>query len=297
MIGREAKSIRRDANAVKSAALAVRVLVALSGEGASGGLQEEGAKLVIATRRKNISVPILTIPAIIANDLLGDGLAIWEPAGKSGAARLVLTQSGRAKAARLTQVEGVPPFAAQHLDISQKTIIPGEAKIAFDDNESPLGWLAKRKGADGRALIDPVCFAAGERFRADLTLAQMMPRVTANWSAAGGRAPGGGAGQNYSDVMLAARQRINKALDAVGPDLSGVLIDLCGFLKGLETIEREHSWPRRSAKVVLDIGLRRLARHYGLEVEARGPARSSGIAHWGTGDFRPKIANASLAQA
>lgn len=179
-------------------------------------------------------------------------------------------------------------FRAQHLEISSKAVDPGALPVAFDDSESPLAWLARRKGRDGRPLIDPVCFAAGERFRADLTLAQMLPRVTANWSAVAGRAPGGG-GMHYSDIMLAARQRIDKALDSVGAELSGVLVDVCGFLKGLEMVERERGWPQRSAKVVLDIGLRRLARHCGLATEARGPSRSLGINHWGSRDFRPKI--------
>ena len=55
---------------------------------------------------------------------------------------------------------------------------------AMDDRESPLLWLYRRSGKDGQAQISDEEFAAGERFRADITLAQMLPRTTMNWDAA-----------------------------------------------------------------------------------------------------------------
>ena len=275
----------------KSLAMRQRALQALRGEAACGCLRQDGAdqQLVISARRKGISVSVLTLPGHWAVRLVADGLAQWETAGKSGTARLVLSPLGAAKAATLETSANPHPFLAQHTEIGQRTVEAGSPPVAYDESESPLAWLARRKGRDGRPLINPVCFAAGERLRADLTLAQMLPRVTANWSAVAGRAGGGGAGQHFSDVVLAARQRIDRALDAIGPELSGVLIDLCGFLKGLETIESEHGWPQRSAKVVINLGLQRLARHYGMAHEARGPARPSGIGHWGSPDFRPVL--------
>jgi hypothetical protein len=77
-------------------------------------------------------------------------------------------------------------------------------------------------------------------------------------------------------------------LASVGPDLAGVLIDVCCHLKGLEASEQASGWPQRSGKIILQIALRQLARHYGMLREAPPVAAMPvRVRHWGTSDFRP----------
>ena len=90
----------------------------------------------------------------------------------------------------------------------------------------------------------------------------------------GGRREGGHGAANFTDAMIAARQRFNQALDAVGPEFSGLLLAVCCFLKGLAGLEQDRGWPARSAKVVLQLGLDRLARHYGYAAQTKGQARA-----------------------
>jgi hypothetical protein len=162
------------------------------------------------------------------------------------------------------------PYAAQHQARVTKLIETetGTRRVLFNEGESPLGWLKRRR------LIAPAHFEAGERLRRDFTLAQLTPRLGVDLSVPivlGQR--GAKSDSNLSDTVLDAERRFGRAMAAVGPGLSDILFDVCCHLSRLEEIENAKDWPRRSAKVVLDIALERLARHYGMVVTGRPHAR------------------------
>src|SRR5690242_20591398 len=110
-------------------------------------------------------------------------------------------------------------FRAQHLAPSRAEVATehGRAQLTIDEQESPLAWLARRRGRNGRALIEPHQLQAGERLRADFTLAHLMPRTGMNWESVTPTGAGQGVG-HASDSMVAARQRVHLALDVVGPE-------------------------------------------------------------------------------
>ncbi|MBX9932249.1 MAG: ATPase [Methylobacterium sp.] len=248
---------------------AARLLSALGREGAyaiDDPLTEDG--ILVRGGGNGVSLGSGRLPRNAGDALVNRDLAERDH-GRRG--RLTISQAGLARLRRESAGDA-PPHLAQHLDIV------GDADRRNgplrDASESPLAWMARRRDRDGRPLIDAACFEVGERLRRDLTTASLMPRLGADWS--GIKVDGGGPRDpsGASDTMLAGRQRVRAALEAVGSDLSGLLIDLCGFLKGLERIEAERRWPARSAKVVAKIALARLAEHYGLEREATGPDRA-----------------------
>ncbi len=176
-----------------------------------------------------------------------------------------LTRLGIARVKRL-QAEG-HQHAAQHRMLRKSTLSSAEGtdNVVVNDSESPLTRLYSRKTKSGGRWIDEAQLAAGERLRRDFTFGQLQQKVTASWDpTAGMRSKGANAAMaDLGDSALDARTRLQKALDRVGPDLGGVLLDVCCFLKGLELVERERKWPPRSAKLMLRTGLEILARHYG----------------------------------
>jgi hypothetical protein len=240
----------------------------------------DGSSVLIHRRRSGISVGAGRFAVAVAHALVRQDLACWrqEPSGREV---LGLTKAGEAHLRRATAPEAGLAFFHQHheTDVAHVETDAGSARVRVDVDESPLDWLRRRKDRNGEAMIDEASYQAGERLRTDIMLAGLLPGVTARWDgmprSSGPASPG-----EATDRMVAARQRLRHAFDAIGGDFSDLLLDLCGFLKGLEKIERERQWPPRSAKVAVRLALARLAEHYGIESSARGPAASRGIRAW-----------------
>ena len=121
--------------------------------------------------------------------------------------------------------------------------------------ESPLGWLK------ARGLIDDRRFEAGERLRGDWTVAGLGPRTTMRWDAG---APTTGERLDPTLAQIAAKRRVDAALDAAGPGLRDVLWRIVCAGEGMETAERALGWPARAGRVVLTLALDRLADFYRL---------------------------------
>jgi hypothetical protein len=260
-----------------------RLLARLAGAG-SAIRQGDGCHLLIssAASQQRLQAPKGLIEFCLRQDWL-------ERSGGD----LILSQAGRAWLRR-SESEG-DPFREQHQQrtVTLKEIDGIRRPMLVNEAESPLGWLKSRKSRSGRPLISEVQYEAGERLRADYWFAHLTPRVTANWSAPApsGRSRRGAPSDAASlrDEVIAAKERVMRALDAVGPELAQVLVDICCELKGMEEAERSHGWPQRAGKVVLQLALTRLARHYGLDVSSELPRRGKGIRHWGSDDYRPSL--------
>ncbi|MEM0899575.1 MAG: DUF6456 domain-containing protein [Pseudomonadota bacterium] len=203
---------------------------------------------------------------------------------------VVITSSGRSHLKRAkAEGEVATAFIAQNAE-AKHVSIDGQ-RVLRNAAESPLARLRALKSGAGGQWLSNIEFEAGERLRVDFERAQIRQRVTMSYDPTRSSGSGRSTGTpnnvaEMSDNALASRARMNEALDALGPELCGVAMDVCCFLKGLEAVETERGWPRRSAKLLLKAALGVLGRHYFPSAIGK---TSGGNHHWGAPDFRPNI--------
>lgn len=142
------------------------------------------------------------------------------------------------------------------------------------DDDAVLARLAA--GGEG-AFLGAHHLAAAERLERLIRRALVVPRVTMSYDPTrlGGRHGGGNGVAEASDGAAGARLALSRLAGTLPPDCWGVVFDVCGLGKGLQLIETERRWPRRSAKLVLRIALEQLAAQFGLNAEATGGARGA----------------------
>lgn len=175
-------------------------------------------------------------------------------------------------------------FAGQHRTLARRTD-GTRTNLA----ESPLARLAAASGGERVPFLDRHHVEAGERVRRLVERAQLRTRVTMNYSPAH---TSGGRGHNraaeVTDMAAEARAELARLIRLLPHDCAGVVLDVCGLEKGLQTIETERGWPRRSAKLVLRIGLDQLAQIFGYAPSAVGAETRRPHAWLGDG-ARPSV--------
>lgn len=246
------------------------ILVPLAEVGANLRPALDERQMVITVQRAGVTLAKKTVSRREVERLLARGFIrpLPEPSRC-----FVITLKGEQK------VRAANFVARSEADIEPESdMVSGDTRM-INYKESPLAWLSRRKNADGKPLIDALQFAAGERLRADFTLAGLTPRMTLDWTRYGtGASSGIGHPGLATEVMTAARQRLHAALDALGPDYADLALDLCCFLKGIGDVEYARGMKKRTAKQHLAAALDRLVSHYGLY--AKGPDQSAGIRVW-----------------
>lgn len=193
-----------------------------------------------------------------------------------GDARRAITLTGTAQWLKRQMLEA-DAFAAQHREVA-----PGPEGVVLNLAESPLARLASASGGEP-AFLSRHQVEAGERVRRLVERARLNPRLTMSYSAAH-TASRGGAGHagELSDMAADARKAVAGIHQLLPRDCAEVVLDVCGLEKGLQQVETERGWPRRSAKLVLRIGLDRLAEVWGIGTVAVG--RGSGPRAWMEGE-------------
>ena len=208
----------------------------------------------------------------------GQAMAKYEitEAGRAWLKRVLIDDGdARRRAAETPGLAEAPSvFARQHQIEGERSVPDGDAPIRVKVNigETPLGWLSRRKGSDGKAFLSPEEVVAGERLREDFEQAQIGPKVGQDWTRFLAPVDESGVSRLRTpcDGPAGARDRLAGAMKALGPGLNDVALRACCFLEGLEATERRMGWSARSGKVVLKIALTRLAEHYGLTAGRRG---------------------------
>lgn len=240
------------------------------------------AECVAATRTSGYLRPDPTFPKAEILSVEGRFVlrnALMQKAARTGDRRVGRPESTDAER-RCPTERAVPPSALAVSAIPQRS----------SERMSVVDLLRLRKDGQGQSLLTEPQYQAAQRLARDFQIAQMQPRITALWTpvapAQQRRRSAPGAGVELAAETIAAQGRVRGALAAAGGALADLVLDVCCFDRGLESIEATRRWPKRTARIMLGLALTELARHYGLIYTA--PNQAHGVPrHWGDADFKP----------
>lgn len=147
---------------------------------------------------------------------------------------------------------------AQTVDMPQHRAAAVAGARYANRAEEPIAWLHARGKISDRQFI------AGARLRSDWLIAVRGAPVTMSWDA-GPVTRGRRSAPEASDptaAQIGAKARLDEALAAAGAGIADILTRTVCIGEGLETAERAMGWPARAGKVVLTLGLDRVADYY-----------------------------------
>ena len=208
--------------------------------------------------------------SLVSNLMQEDLLTIWEDEtvliSDVGRAFLRRQRGPNIKRRRSRLAKQAEDFSVQHKKIVKQEFRIGKRKEHLSKNigGSPLAWLMQRRDREGHPFITRDHFEAGEQLCRDYEYGGLIARTINYYDGVpiSGKRYYSGAGDNPTVIQLAAKRRVDAALDFVGPGLSDVLVRVCCYQEGLEQAEKNLAWPNRSAKLVLRFALERLVAHY-----------------------------------
>ncbi len=153
---------------------------------------------------------------------------------------------------------------------SQSPAVPGRCKQPTEEKlpivgNGQLNRMCNSRGPHGGLLTEDHIWAAN-RLERLVERAMLTPQITRDYcrlNTALGQTRS--AGQNdISDMAADARKELASLYDQLPADCINLLVDVCGFSKGLQEVETSRKWPRRSAKLVAKIGLDQLGAIWGI---------------------------------
>ena len=222
------------------------------------GVRDEFIAVPFGDRRRR---PISWIKPELLNEFLSQGVV------QKNGDHYVIVESYKRRQQASRMHGGSGAHANQHRRLETRHIYnPDKVQrcVRVNTGISVFKKLSTQRDAKGRPYLSADEVEAGDMFARDYGAANGSNIGTQSYSGvviSRDRACNGA--EDISIHMLDRQKRSRAALQYVGPGLDQTLIALCGREWGLEQLEAEQGWPKRSAKAILKLALARLSVFYG----------------------------------